>query len=183
MNRVDTHQQRLHDEFSAVEREIESHNQQVEELNKRLAGLKRAIELFESDHLAITELLRTTSHNGGGFNGRAVAIVSAAAVPAVPKRRGRPPLVRVEAAPKSLAKSRGPRAKRDGGIKRVDMISTALKRHPGLSVRELIAAVGKEFGWECTESNITGHLYTNPKRFTHTKADRANKQPIKWSLK
>ena len=75
------------------------------------------------------------------------------------------------------------RAKRNGGIKRVDMISAVLKRHPALSVRDLISAVGKEFGWECTESNITGHLYTNPKRFTHTKADRANKQPIKWSLK
>src|SRR5216683_4144869 len=27
--------------------------------------------------------------------------------------------------------------------------------------------------WKCTASNLTGHLYTNPKMFTHTAADHA----------
>ena len=90
MNRVDTHQQRLRDEFSAVEKEIESHNGQIEELNKRLEGLKRAIELFESDHLAITELLRTTAHNGDGFTGGAMATSIASAAPGDAEAPGTP---------------------------------------------------------------------------------------------
>ncbi|HTT76245.1 MAG TPA: hypothetical protein VMF50_09750, partial [Candidatus Binataceae bacterium] len=73
--------------------------------------------------------------------------------------------------------------KTEGKVKRVEMITSVLKRHPAMTVRELIEAVGKEYGWQCTESNITGHLYTNPKRFTHTKADRVNKKPITWSLR
>jgi hypothetical protein len=60
MNSVDTFHQRLRDEFAAVEKEIQSHNQQVESLTKRLAGLKRADELFESDQAAIAELLQST---------------------------------------------------------------------------------------------------------------------------
>jgi hypothetical protein len=41
MNAVDTHQKRLRDEVAAVEKEIQSHNQQVAALNQRLEGLKR----------------------------------------------------------------------------------------------------------------------------------------------
>jgi hypothetical protein len=57
MNSVDTFHQRLRDEIVAVEKEIQFHNQQVEGLTKRLEGLKRADELFESDQAAIAELL------------------------------------------------------------------------------------------------------------------------------
>ena len=57
MNAVDTHQKRLHDEIAAVEKEIQSHNQQVVALNQRLEGLKRAVELFKSEQSAIVELL------------------------------------------------------------------------------------------------------------------------------
>jgi predicted nucleic acid-binding Zn-ribbon protein len=60
MSSVDTYQKRLRDELSAVEKGIQSHNQQIEALNKRLVGLKRAVELFESEQTAIVELLRTS---------------------------------------------------------------------------------------------------------------------------
>lgn len=75
------------------------------------------------------------------------------------------------------------RAGSNGGMKRVDMIAAALKRHPRLTVRELIATLDREFGWKCGESNLTAHLYTNAERFTHTKADRAGKQLVTWSLR
>jgi len=75
------------------------------------------------------------------------------------------------------------RAGSDGGMKRVDMIAAALKRHPRLTVRELIAALDRQFGWKCGESNLTAHLYTNPERFSHSKADRAGKQLVTWSLR
>ena len=67
MNSVDTFHKRLRDEIAAVEKEIQSHNQQVESLTKRLEGLKRAGELFESDQAAIAELLQTSIANGGGI--------------------------------------------------------------------------------------------------------------------
>jgi hypothetical protein len=59
MNAVDTHQKRLRNEVAAVEKEIQSHNQQVAALNQRLEGLKRAVELFASEQSAMVELLRT----------------------------------------------------------------------------------------------------------------------------
>jgi hypothetical protein len=71
----------------------------------------------------------------------------------------------------------------DGGLKRIDMIAAVLKRHPGLSVRELIATLAKEFGWPTTESSVTAHLYTHRNRFAHTKADRSANRPVTWSLK
>lgn len=40
---VETYQKRLRDEVSLVEQDIESHNQQIETLNTRLGGLKRAL--------------------------------------------------------------------------------------------------------------------------------------------
>jgi len=75
------------------------------------------------------------------------------------------------------------RAGSNGAMKRVDMIATALKRHPRLTVRELIAALDRDFGWKCGESNLTAHLYTNADRFSHTKADRAGKQLVTWSVR
>src|SRR5712691_11174688 len=67
MNSIDAFHKRLRDETATVEKEIQSHNQQVEALNKRLAGLKRAAELFESEQAAIVELLQTGTANGGGI--------------------------------------------------------------------------------------------------------------------
>ena len=46
-------------EIAAVEKEIQSHNQQVESLTQPLKALKRADELFDSDQAAIAELLQT----------------------------------------------------------------------------------------------------------------------------
>src|SRR6202007_1788855 len=63
MNSVQTFHKRLRDELAAVEKEIQSHHQQVESLTKRLEGLKRADELFESDQAAIAELLQTRIAN------------------------------------------------------------------------------------------------------------------------
>jgi len=58
MNSVETYQKRLRDEVSAVEKEIQSRNEQIEQLNKRLQGMKRAVELFETEEPAMAELLR-----------------------------------------------------------------------------------------------------------------------------
>ena len=66
MNSVDTFHKRLRDEIAAVEKDIQSRNQQVESLTKRLEGLKRANELFDSDQAAIGELLQTSIANGSG---------------------------------------------------------------------------------------------------------------------
>ena len=64
MNSVDTLHKQLRDEIAAIEKEIQSHNQQVEALTKRLQGLKRAHELFDSDQAAIVELLQTGVADG-----------------------------------------------------------------------------------------------------------------------
>jgi hypothetical protein len=50
---------------ATVEKEIESHKQQLDSLNRRLGALKRAAELFESEQGAISELLQAGSANGG----------------------------------------------------------------------------------------------------------------------
>src|SRR5713226_5884375 len=59
MDLVKTYQKRLQDGIAAVEHDITARTQQIEDLTKRLDGLKRALELFRSDQAAITELLRT----------------------------------------------------------------------------------------------------------------------------
>jgi hypothetical protein len=69
MNSVDTFHKRLRDEIAAVEKEIQSDNQQIEALTKRLEGLKRADELFDSDQAAIAELLHTGVADGSGTTG------------------------------------------------------------------------------------------------------------------
>jgi len=186
---VETYQKRLRNEVSLVEHEIESHNQQIETLNARLDGLKRALELCDSEQSAVAELIRT------GVPGleldvpkpsRASASVSQKSTP------NRQAAVRRDTAgaARNAQLRRGAkgttarmRGGSNGAMKRIDMITTALKRHPRLTVRELIAALDRDFGWKCGESNLTAHLYTNPDRFSHTKADRAGKQLVTWSLR
>jgi hypothetical protein len=186
MNSVDTFHKRLRDEIAAVEKEIQSHNQQIESLTHRLKGLKRADELFESDQAAIAELLQTGIANGSGIT-REMATVSAATMQraavslkatGAQKQRGR----RTQVGRGKMQTGRGP-VSQNGGLTRVDMIAAVLKRHRGLSLRELIAALNKEFGWNSTESHVTALLYTNQKKFAHTKPDRTANRPVTWSLK
>jgi hypothetical protein len=185
---VETYQRRLRDEVSLVEQEIESHNQQIETLNTRLEGLKRALELCDSEQSAVAELLRT------GVTGLELVVSSpsrtaaAASNKPAPVRKAaptqrQPTAVMRNAQQGGKAPAAGARASSNGAMKRVDMIATALKRHPRLTVRELIAALERDFGWKCGESNLTAHLYTNPNRFAHSKADRAGKQLVTWSLR
>jgi hypothetical protein len=67
MNSIDEFQKRVRDETATVEKEIQSYNQQLEALNIRLEGLRRAAELFESEQAAIVELLQTNTVNGRGI--------------------------------------------------------------------------------------------------------------------
>jgi hypothetical protein len=186
---VETYQKRLQDEVALVEQEIESHNQQLETLNGRLEGLKRALELCDSEQSAVAELLRT------GVPGLDLAFpkpakaasagssqVSAQSRKQSPARR-QPGAAMRTAQRSGKAASTAARAVSNGGMRRVDMIGATLKRHPRLTVRELIAALDREFGWKCGESNLTAHLYTNPDRFSHSKADRGGKQLVTWSLR
>jgi prophage DNA circulation protein len=191
MNAVDTHQKRLHDEIAAVEKEIQSHNQQVAALNQRLEGLKRAVELFKSEQSAIVELLRTSTPLGEGLFGDAPS-ASAARTQNARAHRNATPLqsqsgrVTQKVRDKTNTVAAHPAARkavRNGGLKRIDMIAAVLKRHRELSVRELIAALDKEFSWKSSESSVTAYLYTNQNRFMHTKPDRAANRPVTWSLK
>jgi hypothetical protein len=185
---VDTYQRRLRDEVSLVEQEIESHNQQIETLNTRLEGLKRALELCDSEQSAVAELLRT------GVAGLELVVASpsramaAASNKSAPVRKAAPAQRQPTAAMRNAQRGgkapvAGARAGINGAMKRVDMIAAALKRHPRLTVRELIAALERDFDWKCGESNLTAHLYTNTDRFAHSKADRAGKQLVTWSLR
>ena len=74
-------------------------------------------------------------------------------------------------------------ANRNGKVKRTALIAAVLQGTPGLTVEELIAGLNQKFAWKCTASNLTGHLYTNPKMFAHTAADRSGKNPVRWSVK
>jgi hypothetical protein len=183
---VETYQKRLRDEVSLVEQEIESHNQQIETLNTRLEGLKRALELCDSEQTAVAELLRT------GMPGLEFELPKrsrpSASAPQKSASIRKATAGRGTAATRNAQRAAKPstpatRASSNGGMKRVDMIAATLKRHPRLTVRELIAALDRQFGWKCGESNLTAHLYTNPDRFSHSKADRAGKQLVTWSLR
>src|ERR1700751_3984519 len=66
MNSVDTFKKRLREEITGVAQAIQARNHQVEALSKRLEGLKRADELFDSDQAAIGELLQATFIHGSG---------------------------------------------------------------------------------------------------------------------
>jgi hypothetical protein len=183
----DTYQKRLQDEVSSVEQELESHSQQVETLNRRLEGLKRALELCDSEQSAVAELLRT---GVPGLELRAtkpIRIAAPAQKPASSRKaapvRRQPPVALRNAQRSGKSGMTAARATTNGGMKRLDMIVAALKRHPRLTVRELIAALEREFAWKCGESNLTAHLYTNPEIFSHSKADRAGKQLVAWAVR
>jgi hypothetical protein len=190
MNSVESYQKRLRDEVSAVEKEIQSRNEQIEQLNKRLEGLKRAVELFDSEEPAMAELLRTSIPDGEG-SARGMAIEPTVTTKKAATSHGKGFTQKQSGHPSDNGRGKTKtaparptvhKATRNGSLKRGDMIAAVLKRRSGLSVRDLIAALDKEFGWKCTESNLTGHLYTNPK-FVHTKADRSANRPVTWSLK
>jgi hypothetical protein len=184
MNSVDTFQKRLRDEIAAVEKEIQSRNQQVESLTQRLKALKRADELFESDQAAIAELLQTGIANGSG-TAREIATLPVARRTAVSLQatRGQKQLGRRTQIDQGKMQTARASASRNGALTRLDMIATVLKHHRGLSLRELIATLDKEFGWTSTESHVTGLLYTNQNKFAHTRPDRAANRPVTWSLK
>ena len=188
MNSTDAFQKRLRDETVAVEKEIQSHNQQVAALSKRLEGLKRAAELFESEQAAIVELLQTGTSNGSGIP-REMPTSPAAKVQKAPTG------VKAAAAHNQLGRNSqigrgktktGPNtrtASQNGGLTRVNMIAAVLRRHPRRSVRELIALLDQEYDWKTTESAVTGHLYTRRDRFAHTPPNRSTNRPVTWSLK
>jgi hypothetical protein len=155
-------------------------------LTQRLKGLNRADELFESDQAAIAELLQA-----GIADGRGITRVMATA-PAATMQRAAVSL-KATGAQKQLGRltqvgrcemqtGRAP-ASRNDGLTRLDMIAAVLKRHRGLSLRELIAALDREFRWKSTESHVTALPYTNQKKFAHITPDRAADRPVTWSLK
>jgi hypothetical protein len=193
----------LQDGIAAVEHDITARTQQIEGLTKRLEGLKRALELFRSDQAAITELLRTSvggevgppaTQSGTANPAAASKVDSSARLKArVSRTKSATALARSSRPPRQLGTKvqKAVRAQlnqlreadRNGKVKRTDLIAAVLQGTPALTVQELIAALNQKFGWKCTASNLTGHLYTNPKIFTHTAADRAGKNPVRWSLK
>jgi hypothetical protein len=203
MDLVKTYQKRLQDGIAAVEHDITARTQQIEGLTKRLEGLKRALELFRSDQAAITELLRTSIEGEVG----PLATQPAAARPAAASKVSSSAKLKARVSPAKSAtafagssrptRQLGARAQkaarthltelreanRNGKVKRTALIAAVLQGTPELTVQELIAGLNQEFAWKCTASSLTGHLYTNPKMFTHTAADRAGKNPIRWSLK
>ena len=191
MNSVDAFQKRLHDHLRMVEKEIDSHNQQVEVLTKRLEALRRAAQLFESDQVAVAELLQTSVADSGTSSqdmaarsavtthGLAKSPNATRAQRQLPPRTqsGRGQMKTVRAHP--VGRSVNP----NGGLTRVDMIAAVLRRHPRQNVRELIARLEKEFHWKTTESAVTGNLYTRRDKFVHTQPDRSTNRPVTWSLK
>ena len=185
MNSLDTFEKRLRDETATVEKEIESYKQRREALNKRLEGLKRAAELFESEQGAISELLQAGSADGSVIARQMTVLPAAKAERATtsPKptaAQGRPAPVGRSKTPTGTTRRS---ASRNGGLTRLDMIAAMLKRHPRRTVRELIALLNKEYHWKTTESAVTGHLYTRRDKFVHTPADREHNRPVTWSLK
>lgn len=185
---VEAYQKRLQDEVSLVEHEIESHHQQIETLKVRLEGLERVLELCDSEQSAVAELLRM------GADGLELAVANRSRAPvavskqALPARKAKPaqrkpPATMRNAQRTGKAAVAGARAGGNGAMTRIDMIAATLKRHRRLTVRELIAALEQEFEWKCGESNLTAHLYTNPGRFAHSKADRVGKELVMWSLR
>jgi hypothetical protein len=185
MNSLDAFEKRLRDETATVEQEIQLHNQQLEALNKRLEGLRRAAELLGSDQTAIVELLQAGTVNGRTIS-REMPTASAA-------RQQTATRFKAAVAPKQLNRSTPSRSKTKtaanaraashNGLTRVDMVAAVLRRHPRRNVRELIALLDKEYHWKTTESAVTGHLYTRRDKFVHTPADRTTNRPVTWSAK
>jgi len=196
---VETFQKRLRDEVAAVENEINACNRQIEALNKRLEGLKRARELFDEEPAAVTELLRTSTQAEDGARNIQEPASEAAVKASARKSQPRSASRKLDAAPARAKPDRSLSAReqkaaqahlaqvrdasRNDKVKRTDLIAAVLRTAPQTTLQELIKALNREFGWKCSASNLTGHLYTDPKMFTHTEADRSGKNPIRWSLK
>jgi len=186
MNSLDAFEKRLRDEAAAIEKEIGSHQQHLEALNKRLEGLKRATELFESEQAAISELLHAGTANGGviarGLSTAPVAKAQKATSTLKPigTQKRRAPNTQSRTKPAGHAPRSG---SQDGDLTRVDMMAAVLKRHPRRTVRDLIALLEKEYHWRTTKSAVTSHLYTRPDKFVHTPPDRAANRPVTWSSK
>jgi hypothetical protein len=189
MNSVDIFKKRLRDDIAAVEKEIQSHNQQVQALTKLLESLKRAEELFHSDHAAITELFHAILANGSGTARSRVSRPAAPAqrVATSPKgprkhdeRRARINRSNVNTAHANQASRTLGQA---NGLARVDMMAAVLRRHPRRTVRELIALLDREFRWKANKSAVTGKLYTRRDMFVHTPPNRSSNRPVTWSLK
>jgi hypothetical protein len=188
MNSIDAFQKRLQDETATVEKEIPSHNQQIDALNKRLEGLRRAAELFESEQAAIVELLQTGTVNGSGIPpemqtspaAKVQKVTTGTKAAAAHNQLGRNSQIgrgNTKAGPNTRT------ASRNGGLTRVDMIAAVLRRHPRRTVHELIALLNKEYRWKTNESAVTGKLYTRRDKFAHTPPDRSTNRPVTWSLK
>jgi hypothetical protein len=187
MNSLDTFEKRLNEETATVEKEIESHKEELEALNKRLEGLKRAAELFESEQGAISELLQAGTANGGvlapHMSVSSVTKAQSATTGPKPTRPQTRRAPKTQGRTKRLTGKARRSASQNGELTRVDMIAAVLKRHPRRNVRELISLLDKEYGWKTTESAVTGHLYTRRDKFVHTPADRAANRPVTWSSK
>ena len=185
MTSLDAFEKRLRDETVTVETEIEAHKQQLEALNERLEGLKRAAELCESEQGAISELLQAGSANGGVITREMpVSPVTQALRTTTSPKRTEAQRWRATNAQKRTNRPTGKAgrsASQNGGLTRVDMIAAVLKRHPRRTVRELIALLNKECRWKTTESAVTGHLYMRRDKFVHTPPDRAANRPVTWS--
>jgi len=185
MNSLDAFERRLRRERDTVEKEIESHKQQLEALNERMEGLKRAAELFESEQGAISVLLQAGSANGGVIGRQMTSSPTGKAQRA--STSPKPTAAQGRTAPVGRSKTPTATSRRsasqNGGLTRLDMIAAVLKRHPRRTVRELIALLDKEYHWKTTESAVTGHLYTRRDKFVHTPPDRAANRPVTWSSK
>ena len=159
MNSVDSFKKRLREAIAAVEKEIQSHSQEVEALTKRLEGLKRADELFESDQAAIAELLQASIGNGSGITrGTATAptpttqrTANLKTMGTLQKQLGRTTRTGRGNMKTGRAQSVARSASQPGGLTRVDMMAAVLGRHPHRSVRELIALLDKESSWKTNE--------------------------------
>ena len=188
MNSIDAFQKRLRDETATVEKEIQSHNQQIEALNKRLEGLKRATELFASEQAAIVELLQTGTANGSGIPqemptstaAKAQKATTGAKAASASNQLGRNSRI---GRGKTKTGTNTRTASQNGGLTRVDMIAAVLRRHPRRSIRELIALLDHEYHWKTTESAVTGKLYTRRDKFVRTQPDRATNRSVTWSSK
>ena len=60
-----------------------------------------------------------------------------------------------------------------GALMRVAMMVAVLRRHAGLTVREIIALLDKEFRCMTNESAVTAKVYTRRDKFVHTQPDRS----------
>ncbi len=180
---VETFQKRLRDEVAAVENEINACNRQIEALNKRLEGLKRARELFDEEPAAVTELLRTSTQAEDGARNIQEPASEAAVKASARKSQPRSASRKLDAAPARAKPDRSLSAREQKAAQAHLAQVRDASRNDKVKRTDLIAALNREFGWKCSASNLTGHLYTNPKIFTHTEADRSGKNPIRWWLK